>query len=60
MTDQTLNQGGAILKATWLKREWGASEWVKRTVAVTFCLGLVVTLGAFISCIAVILIVAFR
>src|SRR5688500_6912934 len=46
MTDQTLNQGGAILKGKWLKREWGASEWVKRTVAVTFCLGLVVTLGA--------------
>jgi hypothetical protein len=41
MTDQTLNQGGDILR-----REWGASQWVKRTVAVTFCLGLVVTLGA--------------
>jgi hypothetical protein len=41
MTDQTLNQGGAILR-----REWSASQWVKRTVAVTFCLGLVATLGA--------------
>lgn len=36
MTDETLDQRG----------ELSASHWVKRTVAVTFCLGLVVTLGA--------------
>ena len=38
MTDATLNQGGPIESAE-------PSHWVKRALAVTFCLGLLVTLG---------------
>src|SRR5678815_1743255 len=40
MTDRTLGEGEAIQE-----NEWGDSHWVKRTVAVTFCLGLLVALG---------------
>src|SRR5215831_1254989 len=39
MTDTTLDQGGAIQK-----KEWSASQWLKRLLAVTFCLCLVLTL----------------
>ena len=40
MTGSTLHQGEAIPR-----KEWGGSHWVKRTVAVTFGLGLIATLG---------------
>ena len=40
MTDRTLGEGEAIQE-----NEWGDSHWVKRAVAVTFCLGLLVALG---------------
>src|SRR5262245_46368000 len=40
MTDTTLGEGEAIQE-----KEWGDSHWVKRTVAVMFCLGLLVALG---------------
>src|SRR5690349_12554012 len=41
MSESTLEQRGAILE-----KEWdGGSHWVKSTLAITFCLGLFVTLG---------------
>ncbi len=40
MTEPTLGEGEAIQE-----NEWGDSHWVKRTVAVMFCLALLVALG---------------
>jgi len=40
MTDTTLGEGEAIQE-----KEWGDSHWVKRAVAITFCLGLIIALG---------------
>jgi hypothetical protein len=40
MSDTTLGEGEAIHG-----REWGDSHWVKRAVAITFCLCLIIALG---------------
>ena len=44
MSDATLGEGETIQET-----EWGDSHWVKRAVAITFCLGLIIALGLVFS-----------